>query len=86
LPSWHVGESGTGESTLTVIVALVVNALIAVMKAVAGALTGSAAMLAEAAHSVADTTTEGLLLAALRRSQRPADWFLHRCCVDIPAA
>lgn len=36
------------------------------MKVVAGVLTGSAAMLAEAAHSVADTTTEGLLLAALR--------------------
>ena len=36
-------------------------------------LTGSAAMLAEAAHSVADTATEGLLLAALRHSERPAD-------------
>ncbi|MGH3764691.1 MAG: cation diffusion facilitator family transporter [Pseudonocardiaceae bacterium] len=67
------GESGGGGSTLTVIVALAANALIAVMKAVAGVLTGSAAMLAEAAHSVADTTTEGLLLAALRSSQRPAD-------------
>jgi cation diffusion facilitator family transporter len=67
------GESSSGESTLTVIVALVANALIAVMKAVAGALTGSAAMLAEAAHSVADTTTEGLLLAALRSSKRSAD-------------
>lgn len=66
-------DSGGGESTLTVIVALAANALIAVMKAVAGVLTGSAAMLAEAAHSVADTTTEGLLLAALRSSQRPAD-------------
>jgi len=67
------GGSNSGESTLTVIVALVANALIAVMKAVAGVLTGSAAMLAEAAHSVADTTTEGLLLAALRSSKRPAD-------------
>jgi divalent metal cation (Fe/Co/Zn/Cd) transporter len=27
----------------------------------------------DAAHSVADTTTEGLLLAALRHSERPAD-------------
>ena len=43
------------------------------MKLVAGLLTGSAAMLAEAAHSVADSTTEGLLLAALRHSERPAD-------------
>lgn len=65
--------SGGGESTLTVIVALTINLSIAVMKAVAGVLTGSAAMLAEAAHSVADTSTEGLLLAALRHSQRPAD-------------
>lgn len=67
------GESSSGESTLTVVFALGANALIAVLKAVAGALTGSAAMFAEAAHSVADTTTEGLLLAALRSSKRPAD-------------
>ncbi|RKT51669.1 cation diffusion facilitator family transporter [Saccharothrix australiensis] len=62
-----------GESTLTVLLALAVNLAIAVMKAIAGAITGSAAMLAEAAHSVADTFTEGLLLTALRRSTRPAD-------------
>jgi cation diffusion facilitator family transporter len=61
------------ESALTVIVALAVNLLIAGMKMVAGLLTGSAAMLAEAAHSVADSTTQGLLLAALRQSERPAD-------------
>ncbi|MGH3865878.1 MAG: cation diffusion facilitator family transporter [Pseudonocardiaceae bacterium] len=66
-------SSGGGESTWTVIVALAVNVVIAVMKAVAGVLTGSAAMLAEAAHSVADTSTEALLLAALRQSERPAD-------------
>ncbi|MCO1579636.1 cation diffusion facilitator family transporter [Crossiella sp. SN42] len=62
-----------GESTLTVVLALIVNFLIGVMKAVAGALTGSAALLAEAGHSVADTFTEGLLLTALRRSGKPAD-------------
>lgn len=61
------------ESTLTVLVALAANALIGVLKLVAGILTGSAAMLAEAAHSVADTATEGLLLTALRRSEKPAD-------------
>jgi cation diffusion facilitator family transporter len=63
----------SGESTLTVVLALLVNLAIAVMKAVAGVLTGSAAILSEAAHSVADTFTEGLLLTALRRSERPAD-------------
>ncbi len=55
------------------LVALGANALIGVLKLVAGLLTGSAAMLAEAAHSVADTATEGLLLAALKRSDKPAD-------------
>jgi cation diffusion facilitator family transporter len=61
------------ESALTVIVALAVNFAIAALKLVAGVITGSAAMLAEAAHSVADTFTEALLLTALRRSAKPAD-------------
>jgi cation diffusion facilitator family transporter len=66
-------ENQGGESTLTVLVALGANAGIAVLKLVAGVLTGSAAMFAEAAHSVADTATEGLLLTALRRSVRDPD-------------
>jgi cation diffusion facilitator family transporter len=66
-------EKAGGESTLTVLVALGANAAIGVLKLVAGLLTGSAAMLAEAAHSAADTATEGLLLTALRRSEREAD-------------
>jgi len=61
------------ESTLTVLVALGANFAIAVLKLFAGLVTGSAAMLSEAAHSVADTFTEALLLTALRRSSRPAD-------------
>jgi cation diffusion facilitator family transporter len=64
---------GGGESTLTVLVALGANAGIGVLKLIAGLLTGSAAMLAEAAHSVADTATEGLLLTALRRSDKEPD-------------
>ncbi|MCE6995621.1 cation diffusion facilitator family transporter [Saccharothrix sp. S26] len=66
-------QSKGGESTLTVLLALAVNLAIAIMKAIAGVITGSAAMMAEAAHSVADTFTEALLLTALRRSARPAD-------------
>ncbi|RZQ65170.1 cation diffusion facilitator family transporter [Amycolatopsis suaedae] len=65
--------SESGESTLTVLLAGGVNLVIAVGKAVAGLVTGSSAMLSEAAHSVADTITEILLLTALRRSGRPAD-------------
>jgi cation diffusion facilitator family transporter len=56
-----------------VLVALGANLGIAILKLVAGLLTGSAAMLAESAHSLADTTTQALLLTALRRSDRKAD-------------
>ena len=62
-----------GESTLTVVLAGAVNLAIAIMKAIAGIITGSGALLSEAAHSVADTFTEVMLLTALRRSARPAD-------------
>ncbi|MFI9018448.1 cation diffusion facilitator family transporter [Streptomyces griseus] len=62
-----------GESTFTVIVAAGANLGIAVAKAVAGLISGSSAMLSEAAHSVADTVTEVMLLAALKRSGKPAD-------------
>jgi cation diffusion facilitator family transporter len=61
------------ESTLTVLVAFGANALIAVAKSVAAAITGSASMLAEAVHSWADTGNEVFLLLADRRSRRPAD-------------
>ena len=71
-PGEDSGKGG-GESTLTVLVAMGANAGIAVLKFVAGIFTGSAAMFAEAAHSVADTATEVLLLTALKRSDRKAD-------------
>jgi cation diffusion facilitator family transporter len=66
-------SSGGGESLLTVLVATGANLLIAVAKAVAGVLSGSAAMLSEAVHSFADTITEVLLLVAIRRGERPPD-------------
>ena len=43
------------------------------LKLIAGLLTGSGALLSEAAHSAGDSSTELLLLTALRRSDRPAD-------------
>src|SRR5438093_985717 len=46
---------------------------IAAAKAIAAALTGSAALWAETAHSVADTGNEVLLFIGLRRSGRPKD-------------
>ena len=61
------------ESTRTVLMALGANAGVAVAKTAAGVLSGSASMIAEAAHSWADTGNEVFLLIADRRSKRPPD-------------
>ena len=61
------------ESTLTVLIAFGANLAIAVAKTVAAVVSGSASMLAESAHSWADTGNQVLLLIANRRSARPAD-------------
>jgi cation diffusion facilitator family transporter len=66
-------DPGGSESTVTVLVAFGANLLVAVAKSVAALVTGSASILAEAAHSWADTGNEVFLLVADRRSRRPAD-------------
>ncbi|MEO7261768.1 MAG: cation transporter [Jatrophihabitantaceae bacterium] len=57
-----------GESSLTVLLALGANAGVGLLKLAAGLLTGSGALLSEAARSAGDCSTELLLLTALRRS------------------
>ncbi len=66
-------DPGGSASTTTVLVAFGANILVAVAKTVAATVTGSASILAEAAHSWADTGNEVFLLIADRRSRRPAD-------------
>jgi cation diffusion facilitator family transporter len=53
--------------------ALVGNGALAVLKGVAAASTGSAAMLAETLHSIADTGNQVLLFLGMRLSERPPD-------------
>lgn len=65
------GDSSGG--LLTVLIALVANLLVAIAKTVAAAVSGSASMVAEAAHSWADTGNEIFLLVAERRSVKRAD-------------
>jgi len=67
------GGPGESESLTTVLVAFGVNILIAVAKTAAALVTGSASLVAEAAHSWADAGNEIFLLIADRRSRRPAD-------------
>ena len=62
-----------GGSALTVVIAFGANLAVALAKSVAAALTGSASMVAEAAHSWADAGNEVFLLVAERSSARPPD-------------
>lgn len=66
-------EKSDGKTRITILVALAANIVIAVAKAIGGLLSGSPALLSEAAHSVADSVNEVFLLTALHRSRRPAD-------------
>lgn len=67
------GSGGNAESKGTVLVAGAANLFIAVAKLVGGLVSGSSAMLAEAAHSVADTMNQVFLLTALRKGDKSAD-------------
>jgi cation diffusion facilitator family transporter len=65
-------RNGSEETRRTVIVAGAANLLVGLAKLVAGILSGSSAMLAESAHSAADTLDQVFLLASLRQANRPA--------------
>ncbi|RWZ61584.1 cation transporter [Labedella populi] len=61
------------QKSIAVVVAFVANVLVALAKSVAAFLTGSASMLAEAAHSWADAGNEILLIVADRKAAKPSD-------------
>ncbi|MBF2719494.1 cation diffusion facilitator family transporter [Psychrobacter sp. NG254] len=60
-------------SLVTVLIAVGANFIIAIAKTVAAFMTGSASMIAEAAHSWADTGNGTLLIVAEKKSIKPAD-------------
>jgi len=62
-----------GESTRTVVIAFLANIVIAVAKLFAGLASRSTGMLAEAAHSAADSVNEVFLAVGLHRERAPAD-------------
>jgi len=63
-------RGSTGATRRTVLIALVANAVIAVVKLAGGLLSGSTALLAEAAHSLADTSNQGFLLVSIALGTR----------------
>jgi cation diffusion facilitator family transporter len=64
-------ESGRNQRSIAI--ALLANLVVAAAKLAAGLTTGSAALLAEAGHSAADSINELLLGLSLRHARRPAD-------------
>ncbi|HET9863913.1 MAG TPA: cation diffusion facilitator family transporter [Steroidobacteraceae bacterium] len=62
-----------GETKRAVFAAIAGNLAIAVTKFIAAAASGSAAMAAEAIHSLVDTGNGGLMLYGMHRSRRPPD-------------
>ncbi|MYR08835.1 cation diffusion facilitator family transporter [Gordonia sp. SID5947] len=60
-------------SKRAIIAALLANAGIALAKFVGFLITGSSSLLAEAVHSVADTSNQGLLLLGQQRAAKKAD-------------
>jgi cation diffusion facilitator family transporter len=64
---------GRPSTRVTVLIAGAANLLVGAIKLAAGIMVGSSAMLAEAAHSAADTLNQVLLLTSLHRGELPAD-------------
>jgi cation diffusion facilitator family transporter len=67
------GRAEEQSTRKTVLIAGAANLFVAAIKVAAGLVTGSSALLAEAAHSAADTLNQAFLLASIRRGRRPAD-------------
>ncbi|MFC6013832.1 cation diffusion facilitator family transporter [Nocardia lasii] len=62
-----------GGGKKAIVAALTANAGIAVAKFIGAFITGSASMMAEGVHSVADTANQGLLLVGQRAATKDAD-------------
>ena len=60
-------------SRIAVVAAIIGNLIIAIIKFVAAAITGSSAMISEGIHSLVDTGNGCLVLLGMNRAKQPAD-------------
>lgn len=72
-PAARRARAGNHETRRTVLIAGAANLLVGAVKLAAGILSGSSAMLAETAHSAADTLNQAFLLRSVSQAERPAD-------------
>ncbi len=78
-PGWHtvrVPQTAAERFAVAVwgpLLGLSINLILAVVKAVGGVISGSAALLADAGHSAADVANNVLVIASLIYARRPAD-------------
>ncbi|MBL9121895.1 MAG: cation transporter [Phycisphaerae bacterium] len=72
-PATPRGEPASQRSLRAVAIGIVVNACLAAIKAIAGVLGNSAALLADAIESTSDIFTSLIVWAGLRMAERPAD-------------
>jgi cation diffusion facilitator family transporter len=61
------------DSRIAVVAAIIGNLIIAIIKFVAAAITGSSAMISEGIHSLVDTGNGCLVLLGIKRAKQPAD-------------
>jgi cation diffusion facilitator family transporter len=66
-------QKSKSETPITVYGAIAANLLVAILKFIVAAITGSSAMLSEGIHSTADTGNQLLLLFGIHQSKKPAD-------------
>ncbi|KKQ95288.1 MAG: Cation efflux protein [candidate division CPR2 bacterium GW2011_GWC1_39_9] len=57
----------------SVLLAVIGNSLVALLKLVGFAFSGSAVMLSEGIHSIADAANQALLMVGIKRGEKPAD-------------
>jgi cation diffusion facilitator family transporter len=66
-------RAAEGGSSRTILIALIANIVIGIAKLIGGLVSGSTGMLAEAAHSAADSVNEVLLAVGVYRDRQPPD-------------